>query len=102
MVFYKELIGIEEQIIRFDTMRSLFTLMTNGMETSSAEDLRNSLYYIEGSMEDMHKCLREKFDELWEAFKEIEPEQNIISSLKTNDYIQPQSLMLDQVMREMK
>jgi uncharacterized protein (DUF2267 family) len=67
MVLYKELTAIEEEIIRFDTMRSLFTLMTNGLEASNIEDIRNSLYYVEGSLKDIHDSLRSKFDELWEC-----------------------------------
>jgi len=101
MVFYKELTAIEEEIIRFDTMRSLFTLMTNGLETSNIEDIRNSLYYVEGSLQDIHDSLRSKFDELWESFRESKMQEQT-NTLKTNDYIQPESLMLDKIMREMK
>lgn len=101
MVFYKELTAIEEEIIRFDTMRSLFTLMTNGLEASNIEDIRNSLYYVEGSLQDIHDSLRSKFDELWESFRELKMQEQT-NTLKTNDYIQPESLMLDKIMREMK
>jgi TolA-binding protein len=101
MVLYKELTAIEEEIIRFDTMRSLFTLMTNGLEASNIEDIRNSLYYVEGSLQDIHDSLRSKFDELWESFRELKMQEQT-NTLKTNDYIQPESLMLDKIMREMK
>jgi hypothetical protein len=101
MVLYKELTAIEEEIIRFDTMRSLFTLMTNGLEASNIEDIRNSLYYVEGSLKDIHDSLRSKFDELWESFRELKMQEQT-NTLKTNDYIQPESLMLDKIMREMK
>jgi len=92
---------IIEEIIRFDTMRSLFTLMTNGLEASNIEDIRNSLYYVEGSLQDIHDSLRSKFDELWESFRELKMQEQT-NTLKTNDYIQPESLMLDKIMREMK
>ena len=101
MVLYKELTAIEEEIIRFDTMRSLFTLMTNGLEASNIEDIRNSLYYVEGSLQDIHDSLRSKFDELWESFRELKMQEQT-NTLKTNDYIQPESLMLDKIMSEMK
>jgi hypothetical protein len=66
MKYWSELNNLETQIIRLETMRSLFSVMASGAEESSAEDIRNALWYVEGSLTDIHNELRNEFDELWE------------------------------------
>ena len=66
MKYWTELNRLETQIIRLETMRSLFSVMASGAEESSAEDIRNALWYIEGSLTDIHNEMRNEFDELWE------------------------------------
>jgi hypothetical protein len=69
MKYWSELNRLETQIIRLETMRSLFSVMASGAEESSAEDIRNALWYIEGSLSDIHNELRNEFDELWDIVK---------------------------------
>jgi hypothetical protein len=64
MKYWSELSRIETQIIRLETMRSLFSVMASGAEESSAEDVRNALWYVEGSLNDIHNELRNDFDAL--------------------------------------
>ena len=66
MKYWTELNRLETQIIRLETMRSLFSVLASGAEESSEEDIRNALWYIEGSLTDIHNELRNEFDELWE------------------------------------
>jgi hypothetical protein len=66
MKYWTELNRLETQIIRLETMRSLFSVLANGAEESSEEDIRNALWYVEGSLSDIHSELRSEFDELWE------------------------------------
>ena len=66
MKYWTELNRLETQIIRLETMRSLFSVLANGAEESSEEDIRNALWYVEGSLTDIHGELRSEFDELWE------------------------------------
>ena len=66
MKYWTELNRLETQIIRLETMRSLFSVLANGAEESSEEDIRNALWYVEGSLSDIHIELRSEFDELWE------------------------------------
>jgi hypothetical protein len=66
MKHWSELNRLETQIIRLETMRSLFSVLANGAEESSEEDVRNALWYVEGSLTDIHSELRSEFDELWE------------------------------------
>ena len=66
MKYWSELNRLETQIIRLETMRSLFSVLASGAEESSEEDVRNALWYVEGSLSDIHNELRNEFDELWE------------------------------------
>jgi len=70
MKYWTELSNLETQIIRLETMRSLFSVMASGAEESSAEDVRNALWYVEGSLSDIHNELRSDFDALWETVRE--------------------------------
>ena len=69
MKYWSELNRIETQIIRLETMRSLFSVMASGAEESSAEDVRNALWYVEGSLNNIHNELRNDFDALWETVR---------------------------------
>ena len=66
MKYWSELNRLETQIIRLEELRSLFSVLANGAEESSAEDIRSALWYVEGSMNSIHNELRNEFDELWE------------------------------------
>ena len=70
MKYWTELNRLETQIIRLETMRSLFSIMASGAEESSEEDVQNALWYVEGSLSDIHNELRSDFDALWETFRE--------------------------------
>lgn len=70
MKYWTELNRIEDSIIRLETMRSLFSVMASGAEESSAEDVRSALWYVEGSLKDIHNELRSDFDALWETVRE--------------------------------
>ena len=45
MKHWSELNRLETQIIRLETMRSLFSVLASGAEESSADDIRNALNY---------------------------------------------------------
>jgi len=66
MKYWTQLNNLETQIIRLEELRSLFSVLANGAEESSAEDIRSALWYVEGSMSSIHNELRNEFDELWE------------------------------------
>ena len=69
MKYWAELNNLESQIIRLESMRSLFSVLASGAESSSEEDIRNALWYVESSLNDIHRELRSEFDELWEVVK---------------------------------
>ena len=66
MKYWSELNRLEEQIIRLETLRSLFSVLASGAEESSEEDIRNALWHVEDSLSDIHVNLRSEFNELWE------------------------------------
>jgi hypothetical protein len=74
MKYWTELNRLETQIIRLETMRSLFSVLASGAEESSEEDIRNALWYVEGSLTDIHRELRSDFDDLWEVVKYADEE----------------------------
>jgi hypothetical protein len=70
MKYWSELNKLETQIIRLETMRSLFSVLASGAEESSEEDVRNALWYVEGSLTDIHRELRSDFDALWATVRD--------------------------------
>ena len=74
MKYWTELNRLETQIIRLETMRSLFSVLASGAEESSEEDIRNALWYVEGSLTDIHSELRSDFNDLWEVVKYADDE----------------------------
>ena len=77
MKYWTELNRLETQIIRLETMRSLFSVLASGAEESSEEDVRNALWYVEGSLSDIHNELRNDFDSLWQAVSEDDDKEEI-------------------------
>jgi hypothetical protein len=80
MKYYSELSAFEEQIFRVETLGSLFRLIAGGAENATPEDVRDGLFYVEGSLDDISEKLREKFDLLWEnvrneSFNEMQKTQ---------------------------
>ena len=74
MKYYGELSNIETQIIRLSAMSSVLRVISIGAEQANTEDIRNALWYIEGSIEDIHDCLNARFNELWETVRDEDGE----------------------------
>jgi hypothetical protein len=75
MKYWTELNNLETQIIRLEEMRSLFSVLASGAEESSAEDIRSALWYIEGSLTDIHRNLRSEFEMLWDSVSREETKE---------------------------
>jgi predicted transcriptional regulator len=84
MKYYGELSNIETQIIRLSAMSSVLRVISIGAEQANTEDVRNALWYIEGSIEDIHDCLNARFNELWETVRDedIQPEEKHKGGMK--------------------
>jgi len=74
MKYWSELSRMENQIIRLETMSSVLRVISIGAEQANSEDVKNALWYIEGSIEDIHTNLRSEFDDLWDTIRD-EPEE---------------------------
>ena len=67
MKHWNELTEIETQIIRLSSMSSVLRVISIGAEQANHEDVKAALWYIEGSIEDIHDNLHARFHELWDA-----------------------------------
>lgn len=74
MKYYSELSEIETQVIRLSAMSSVLRVVAIGSEQANHEDVKNALWYIEGSIEDIHDCLNARFNELWEKVRDEDEE----------------------------
>ena len=82
MKYWTELNNLETQIIRLEEMRSLFSVLASGAEESSAEDIRSALWYIEGSLTDIHRELRSEFEMLWDSVSREDDEKKHKGGMK--------------------
>lgn len=99
MKYWNELNALENEIIRLDSLKSLMTVVTNGVEsTARPEDIENTLWHILGSIEDIVDKQYEHFQNLFDMVRE---EDEVSPVLATNDYVAPsaESNELDKVMR---
>lgn len=66
MKHFDELDAIETEIIRLGEMNNLFSVISNGAEQSSKEELISAVRYIEGSLNDIQDSLRNNYRSLFE------------------------------------
>ncbi len=81
MKYFSELSRIEDQIIRLSSLESLLRTIASGVPQTSLEDAEASIWYLAGSIEDIHKNLRYEFDELWEIVRN-EDDAELIEKVK--------------------
>lgn len=81
MKYFGELSEIEDEIIRLSSMSSVIRVIANGAEQSNEQDVKECLWYIEGSIESIHDNLRSKFNQLWETVSEDEHKE-IVEKIK--------------------
>ena len=82
MKYWTELNNLETQIIRLEEMRSLFSVLANGAEESEPEDIRSALWYIEGSLTNIHRELRSEFEMLWDSVSREDDEKKHKGGMK--------------------
>jgi len=105
MKYYKELSVIETEIIRLGCMESMLRVTACGITEASrsVEDAENVLWHLQGGIEDIHNKLRDGFDVIWEADRSSGTNGSFVSTLKTNDYVEPENdswKMLEEVTRK--
>ena len=67
MKHWDELTEIETAIIRLDVLQSLVRVIASGVPQTNLDDAANSLWHIQGALEDIGADLRLAFDNLWDV-----------------------------------
>jgi hypothetical protein len=83
MKYYSELSKIEDSIIRLECIESMLRVVASGIPSTNLEDVSNALWHLSGSVEDIHKNLRNDFDELWEIVRDEETKDLVEKVKKT-------------------
>lgn len=73
MKYFNELTDVESEIIRLDALKSLMTVVSNGIETTAKpEDIENTFWHILGSLEDIVEKLYQSHGILFDAVRDDE------------------------------
>ena len=67
MKHFNALTEVENQIIRLAEMRKLLSVITNGTEGSTRDEIESAIHYIEGSISDISERLSERFEVLFNS-----------------------------------
>lgn len=94
MKYWSELTAIEDEIIRLSSMSSVLRVIANGAESSSEDDVKECLWYIEGSIESIHDNLRSKFNDLWETVSD-DDHKEIVEKIKHKGGMKKKKMMTD-------
>jgi hypothetical protein len=65
MKYWNELSKIEDSIIRLSSLDSLLRVIAAGIPSTNLEDAENAVWYLQGTVEDIHEKLRNDFSDLW-------------------------------------
>lgn len=76
MKYWNELSQIEDSIIRLGSLESLLRVIASGVPQTNLEDAENAIWYLAGSIEDIHEKIRSDFDVLWDLIRDesIDPD----------------------------
>ena len=81
MKHFEQLSKIEDSIIRLSSLESVLRTIASGVKETNLEDAEAALWYVSGSIEDIHKNLRYEFNELWEIVRN-EGDEELIEKVK--------------------
>ena len=70
MKYFDELTDVETEIIRLGEMNKLYSVISNGAEESSHEQLVSAIQFLEGCMNDIHDRLKNNYQALFDAIRE--------------------------------
>ena len=77
MKYWNELTRLETQIIRLSSLESLLRTVASGVPYTNLEDAENAVWYLAGSIEDIHATLRDEFNNLWDVVRNESFEQDM-------------------------
>lgn len=98
MKYWDELNQLDTTLVELDLIKSNLRLIANGAESSFFEDLQSALECATSNFEEKMAEAREHFETL---FSTVRSDGDTVSTLKTNEYIEPSEgvLELDRVVR---
>ena len=70
MKYFTALTEVENEVIRLAELRNLFAVITNGLDSSSIDEIKSSVYHLEGSLSDISAQLSDKFQNLFDSIRE--------------------------------
>ena len=65
MKLYSELSRIETQIHKLKTIHAMVSVLCNGAESSTVEELQSALWFLEESLGNTHDALLQAFEDAW-------------------------------------
>lgn len=101
MKYWDELNELETSIIELDIIKSNLRVVTNGMESSQLSDVQLAFEHIASCLESKMNEVSDNFQYLFATIRSDNFDEETISTLKTNEYVQPSevSLELDSIVR---
>jgi hypothetical protein len=67
MKYWNALDAVDTQVVRLSEMQKLLTVIVNGMEQSSPDEVISAVHYVSGSIDDISEQLSESFQILHSA-----------------------------------
>lgn len=100
MKYWDELNQLDTILVELDLIKSNLRLIANGAESSFFEDLQSALECATSNFEEKMAEAREHFETLFSNVRS-DGEQNSVSTLKTNGYVEPSegTIELDRIVR---
>lgn len=100
MKYWDELNKLDTTLVELDLIKSNMRLISNGAESSFFEDLQSALECVTSNFEEKMSQVREEFEVLFSTVRS-DGDENSISTLKTNEYVEPSEgvLELDRIVR---
>jgi len=98
MKYWDELNELDTSLVELDLIKSNLRLIANGAECSNFADILSALECVTSNFENALSEARDNFQYL---FGIIRSDGNAVSTLQTNDYVEPSEgvLELDSIVR---
>jgi hypothetical protein len=65
MKYWTELTAVESELIRLESLKSLTTVVANGIESSNYTDVENAIWHLLGSLEDISEKSYDAYNALF-------------------------------------
>ena len=69
MKHYRELISLESKVVELETFKSILSVISNGIENSSKEELETAFYFVNETLNNITDELYERFETLFDSVR---------------------------------